>query len=129
MMRKMILPGVLMLILVTGCKAKLNSESTVELTSGDMKSTIIDAISKAQDVMVSAKASGGKFNVYVFLAKDKADVEKAVERSKVSDKVIAHKLDTSEADLKANIPANSEAVVLLTSVDAKKVEVKLKLTN
>ena len=129
-MRKMILPGVLMLILVAGCKAKLNSESTVALTSGDMKSTIIDPISKAQDIIVSAKAASGKFNVYVFLAKDQADVEKAINQTKVSDKVIAHKLDTSDADLKANIPANSEAIVLLTpGADGKKAEVKLKITN
>ena len=128
-MRKMIVPGMLMLILIAGCKAKLNSEKTVELPPAGMHDIIVDPITSAQDIKVSAKASSGKFNVYVFLTKDKADVEKAANQNKVSDKVIAHKLDTSDAELKANIAANSEATVLLMSIEAKKVEVKVKLTN
>jgi hypothetical protein len=101
----------------------------VQVKPGDLKYTMVDPISKGQKINVSAKTSDGKFNVYCFLEKDKADVEKDLYQKKVSAKVLAHELKTGGADLNATIPANETAVILLTSDETKNVEVKLKITN
>jgi hypothetical protein len=117
-----------MFLLAVGC-TKLNSESVVHLKQGDLKYTMVDPISKSQKINVSAKTSDGKFNVYCFLEKDKAEVEKDLNQNKVGVKVLAHELKTGGADLNVTIPANETAVILLTSGEAKNVEVKLKITN
>ena len=118
-----------MVMLVVGCRAKLKNESAVNLEGGMSHFTTIDAIPQAQTVNVSAKSNGGQFNIYVFLEKDKADVEKEVMQNKVPAKALAHQLKTADANLQAAVPGNEKAVVMLTSSDGKKSEVKLKLTN
>lgn len=117
----------LALLFLCGCKSKLNVEKTFALKPGEVNSTIIDAISKAQDIKVSAQADAD-IDVYVFLEADRNDVEKDLNVNKVNTKVIAHKKKTTGAELTANIPANSEAAVTVVS-GTKKAEVKLKLTN
>jgi hypothetical protein len=117
-----------LLLLAIGC-TKLNSQSDVHVKPGEMKYSFVDPITKSQKINVSAKASDGKFNVYCFLDKDKAEVEKDLNLNKVGAKVLAHELKTNGAELNATIPANETAVILLTSAEAKNVEVKLKITN
>ena len=126
-MRRMAL--FVMVMAVVGCQAKLKSESVVSLDPGMNHFTTVDAITKAQTVNVSATANSGQFNVYVFLEKDKAEVEKEVMLNKVPAKALVHQLKVSEANLQAAVPGNEKAVILLTSGDGKKAEVKLKLTN
>ena len=119
-----------LLILVAGCRAKPLDESVVNVELMDQQFREIDPISSAQKVNVSAKANIGQFNIYVFLDKDKAEVEKEIAQGKAGAKVLAHKLkESDEANLQANIPANERAVVALTSADGKKAEVKLKISN
>jgi hypothetical protein len=118
-----------LLILVTGCRAKLLDESVVKVELMDKEFREIDPISTDQKVNISAKATSGEFNIYVFLAKDKAEVEKEFQ-GKPGTKILAHQLKvTSQADLQANIPANERAIVAITSADGKKAEVKLKISN
>jgi hypothetical protein len=118
-----------LLVVAVGC-TKLNSQSDVQVKPGDMKYCFVDPISKSQKINVSAKASDGKFNVYCFLDKDKAEVEKDLDQNKVGAKMLAHKLKTDAADLDGiPIPANEKAVILLTSTEAKIVDVRLKITN
>ena len=126
-MRRMAL--FVMVMLLVGCRAKLNSESVVPLDPGVTHFTTIDPITSAQTVNVSAKANSGQFSIYVFLEKDKAEAEKEIMQNKVPAKALANQQKTTEASLKAAIPANEKAVVLLTSGDGKKADVKLKLTN
>ena len=126
-MRKAIL--FVVLVLLIGCKAKLNSETVVQVGVGDLKATIIDPISKSQTINISARSLDGKFNLYCFLEKDQKEVEKAITQGKQSDKILASEPRTSVAQLQATIPANEAAVILLTCTDVAKAEVKLKITN
>ena len=126
-MRKAIL--LVVLVLLTGCKAKLNSETVVHVNVGDLKTTIIDPIAKSQTINISARSLDGKFNLYCFLEKDQKEVEKGITQNKISDKVLAHEVKTSVAQIQATIPANEAAVILLTCTDVRSAEVKLKITN
>lgn len=109
-------------------RTSLNIESTVEVEPLVSRLTFVEPIASQQEVKVSATATTGQFNIYLFLEKDKASVESDVERGKTSSKVLDSKTKTSEASLKAQIPANETAVVMMTCA-GKKVEVKLKITN
>ena len=126
MRKELLLVG---LILLLGCRTKLLDESTVNVDPTQRQFKEIDPISSAQKINASAKANNGQFNIFVYLAKDRAEVEKDMEQDKAGAKVLAHKLKVSEADLQATIPANEKAVVALTSCDGKKAEVKLKISN
>jgi hypothetical protein len=119
----------LLLLLAVGCRTKLNDESVVNVGAGESQYRMVEPISKEQKVNVSAKANSGTFNIYVFLEKDKAEAEKEIDKGKTGDKVLASKQKATDADLQATIPANQKAVVMLTSGDGKKAEVKLKISN
>ena len=118
-----------LLILATGCRTKLDSESVVQVDPLNAQLRMIDPIASAQKVNVSAKANSGQFNIYIFLEKDKTAVEKEIERNKVPASLLGHKLKTTEADLQAQIPAKETAVVMLTSGDGKAASVRLKIGN
>jgi hypothetical protein len=98
------------------------------LDIGEIKPFEILAIKSAQTVNVSAKGDG-KFKVYLFLAKDRKDIEVTTDTDKAAAKLLAHKKDITEATISATVPANEEAVVLLWAVEKKKVEIKLKIFN
>jgi uncharacterized protein YcfL len=120
---------VLLLLLLVGCKGKLNVEKTVQLKLSIPEIFNIDPIAKEQAIQVSAKAESGMFNVYVYLSKDEAAAEMEIIANKPGAKIIAHKLKATEADLQATIPANEKAAVYVVSGDGKKAEVKLKISN
>lgn len=116
----------LLLVLVIGC-TKLNEDLLVKLEPGVTEYRSIDPITKEQKVNVSAKSDGGQFDIYFFLAKDKAEVEK--NPAKAGAKLLGSKTKTTEATFSATVPANEMVTVSLVSADGKKSEVKLKLTN
>ena len=122
------LPFVLLLV-VFGCKARLNVEKDAVLEVGDRKDYTIEAIAKAQTIDVSAKASSGKFNILVVLAKDVAEAEKAMAARKAGDKILAHQFKTDDFNQQVPIPANEAALVMISAADGKKAEVKLKISN
>jgi hypothetical protein len=118
----------LLLVLVAGCGPKLHYQATVEVRLMDKEYRNPDPISRAQTVNVSAKAETGKFDIYIFLEKDKAEVEKNL--SNPSAKLLDHKKNVSgETKLSANIPANEQAVVLIMSADGNKAVVNVTITN
>jgi hypothetical protein len=115
-----------LLVLIVGC-TKLNEDLTVKLEPGVTEYRSIDPIAREQKVNVSAKSDGGQFDIYFFLAKDKAEVEK--DPAKAGAKLLGSKTKVTEATFSGTVPANEQATVSLVSTDGKKAEVKLKLTN
>ena len=129
-MRKIVPLVLLLLLAVAGCRTKLNQEKVVTVEAGDGSGLTIEAIKNAQTVKIAATANSGTFNVYCYLAKDKAEVENNSYGGKAAPKLLDSKLKViNQAELSANVPANEEAVVMITSGDGKKAEVKLKVTN
>ena len=127
---KRLVPLVLLLLMATGCRARLNSESNVKVDLMDKHSTTVDPISREQKINVTATPTKGQYSIYLFLEKDKAAVEKEIDQNKEPAKALDKALKTDKtANLSAQIPANERAVVLIMSGDGQKVEVKLKITN
>jgi len=86
-------------VALAGCKrTTLNDESTVQVDPSQIKYRVIDPISNAQKIFVTAKSSE-PFNIYVFLEKDQATVEKDIEASKASDKALTYRIKTDSANL------------------------------
>ena len=127
---KKFVPLMMLLLMATGCKARLNSESTAKVELMDKHSTTVDPISREQKITVTATPTTGQYSVYLFLEKDKPTVEKEIDQNKEPAKVLDKALKTDKtATLSGQIPANERAVVLVTSGDGKKAEVKLRITN
>jgi len=109
-------------------RVTLSDNTTIQVDPSQIKYRVLDPISSAQKIFVTAKSSE-PFNIYVFLEKDLAAVEKDIQADKASDKAITYRIKTDSANLEAMIPANEKAVVGLSSAGGKKTDVKLKITN
>jgi hypothetical protein len=116
----------LLLVLVVGCRTKLNVEKTYTLSVGSIETIEILAIKSAQTVNVTAKGDG-KFKIYLFLAKDRKAIE--LDPDKKGANLLDHKKDVTEATLSGTVPADEEAVVMIYGADTRKVEVKVKIFN
>lgn len=125
----LVLLAILAWILLNPRRATLNDETVMPVALGETRSRTIEAISKSQKVNISATSVSGQFDIYVFLEKDQAEVEKEINRGKATAKLLASKLKTTQAELQVTVPANERAVVQLTSADGKKTDVNLKITN
>ncbi len=126
---KKFIPLLFLLFVVVGCRTRLNDESDMKVKLADKVFRTVDPISKEQTVNFAATATSGQFSAYVFLEKDKAEVEKAVDSGKDSPKVIQKDLKTTKATLSATVPANERVVIMVLSGDGKDAEVKVKITN
>jgi len=127
--KKLPLLGLLLIVVLAGCRSRVVRDERMNLEPGQPKKVTIDPNSKGLTVTVSATATTGQIDVYLFLEKDQADVEKEIGRKKVSPKVLDHKLNATQADLKADIPPNERSVVYVVAAEGQKAEVKLKVTN
>lgn len=122
--------GCLFLLVIAGCGTKLDVEKTWELAPGDApKMLIIEKIGREQKVRVQMKSEGGPVNVDCFLEKDQKEVEGARLSGKKSAKVLDSVEKKEEGELVVTVPANSEAVVMVSSASGKKASVKVKVTN
>jgi PBP1b-binding outer membrane lipoprotein LpoB len=128
-MKKSLALILLFVVLLAGCRSRVLRDERMTLDAGKAQKVTIDPVSKIQTVSVSATATTGQVDVYLFLEKDLADIEKEISRNKVSPKVLDHKLKVTQADLKADIPANERGVVYVVSSEGQKAEAKLKITN
>lgn len=126
-MKKAIL-GFTLVMLAVGCRTRLNDERTVSVDLGGSFITI-EKIKNAQTVKVAATASTGVFDIFFFLEKDQAAVEKELSANKITEKVLAKDLKVTQANFSVNVPANENAVVFVRSSDGKKADVKVKITN
>ncbi len=119
----------LVVFLASGCGVKLNVEKTLEVTPGEAKMVIIDKISKEQKVRVQFKSQGGPVTVDCFLEKDQKEVEGARLSGKKPSKALDSKEKMEEAEMVVTVPADNEAVVMVSSVSGKKATVQVKITN
>jgi predicted Zn finger-like uncharacterized protein len=124
----LVLMGVLAWILLIR-PSKVNIDVVVELTPADVQYRSYEPTSKSQEVNVSAQAISGQFDIYVFLEKDKAEVEAAIIARKKTAKILGSRPNTKDFDQKVSVPPNENAMVRLSSADGKKGEVKLKMSN
>jgi hypothetical protein len=126
---KRLVPILLLLLVVTGCRARLNSESTAKVELLDKHMTTVDPISREQKINVKVMATTGQFNAFLFLEKDQGAIVTDAEPKKDSPKIMDKALGATTASMSAQIPANERAVVLVMSGDGKPAQVTIKITN
>jgi hypothetical protein len=118
----------LLLVLLVGCGApKLNEERKFDV---DFGGTTYDLpkVKAEQKVTVEATSTTEPIDVYVFLTKNKATVDKAVLRN-TQDGVIAGKEKQQSVSLEATIPANEEWSVLVKASGMKNAAGTVKMKN
>ncbi len=119
----------LVLLGIVGCgKAKLDMESLFEVPV-EGKSFKVDPIKSEQNIQVTGTATQAPVNVYVYLDKNEAAVEKEIMTLKTTANVLAKQEKTEAISLTATIPANETAVVRVTRGGGKAARVQLKITN
>ena len=120
-------PGLMWLLLV-GCAPKLNLEKKLfDLDTGG-KTYDLQAVKAEQKIYVDATATGGNIDVYVFLTKNKAAVEKDIFAKRFGS-VIEHAEDKETVSLQATIPGNEEATVWVKATNQKKPAVSVEIRN
>jgi hypothetical protein len=113
---------------VAGCSPKLNMEKSFEAsTAGD--TFTLSPIRREQKVKVTATATGGKIDVYVYLDKNKAAAEKDILSKKLGSNLLASQENADTVNLNATVPGGEEAVVRVNAASLKKTNVALKITN
>lgn len=122
-----LLPG-LMLLLLAGCSPKLNVEKKLFDLETSGVTFELQAVKAEQKIYVDATATGGNIDVYVFLTKNKAAVEKDILAKKLGS-VIAYAEDKESVSLQATIPGNEEASVWVKATTLKKPTVAVEIRN
>lgn len=124
------LPVAFCVVLVaTGCGSKLHDERMITLGIGEEKPLQLEPVRREQKIRVHFQSPGVPVTVSCFLEKDQPDVEKARLGGKVSDKVLGSQEKKEEAEFEATIPANQQAIVLISSAARQEAKVKIKITN
>jgi hypothetical protein len=122
-----ILPACLLALLVGCGPPKLNHEKDFDVDYGGQTFNMVPA-KVEQTIMVDAVATGNTIDVFVFLAKDKAAVDKGLLTNKIEG-VIASKDKQQTAFLEAKIPPNENWTVMVRASTPKSANVKLKIKN
>jgi hypothetical protein len=117
------------LLMSTGCGPRLASVQEIALEANDIRSIVLEPISREQIINVLATSDGPPFHVHVYLFQDEQAVDDAISLGKTSDKVIASKSKSNQISLEALIPANQEAAIRLQSASPESVTVSLTVTN
>jgi translation initiation factor 2 alpha subunit (eIF-2alpha) len=118
------------LLTTAGCRkqASLNIEKSVPLDVGDIKTTMVDAPIRDQDVSVTVTSTGAPVNVYVVAEKDQEAAEKGLLNHTKPMNLLAGKEKTTQDTLQFKAAARTGFAVILTP-EGKNAEVKLKITG
>ena len=118
----------LVLVLLVGCsRTTLNKSSSFEAVKAG-NAFYLEATAAEQTIKVVATAEGGPIDVFIYLTKNKAAVEREIMTTKLVN-VLADKQNAESVELQAKIPAKEEASVLVRSSTLKKTKASLKITN
>ena len=118
----------LMLVLLVGCsRTTLNMSRSIDANNAG-KTYDLEATAAEQTIKVVATAEGGPIDVFIYLTKNKAAVEREIMTTKLVN-VLAEKQNAESVELQAKIPAKEEASVLVRSSTLKKTKASLKITN
>ena len=118
-----------LLLMSTGCGPRLASVQEIALDANDIRSIVLEPISREQMINVVATSDGPPIHVHVYLYQDEQAVDDAIALGKTSDKVIASESNSNQISLEALIPANQEAAIRLQPANSKSVNVSLTVTN
>ena len=118
----------LVLVLFAGCaRTTLKVEKTIDVDTGGLTFNV-DPAKAEQTISVSAKAEGGPIDVYMFLTKNRATIEREMTEQKVVSAI--QKAEKSEdVSLQAKVPAGEETSVWVRASGEKKAHVVLKIQN
>ncbi len=120
---------VLAVVMLVGCKARLNDERKLNLGSGEIESVILNSVGYEQAVTVTASSTEAPIGAHVYLIENEAEVERSITLGAASDKIIAQQPAATEIKFVATIPANKEAVVRFENKGAKPTEISISIKN
>jgi hypothetical protein len=106
--------GFLVPLALAGCQSRLNDQRTINIDSGKDSFITLDAPRYDQTVSVTVSADV-PVDVYLFLEKDQAEVDRDVTLGKQSSKVLAAKEKVQNDSLEGKVPAKQKPVLMIRS--------------
>jgi hypothetical protein len=117
----------LLLLALAGCQSKLNVEKTFTIEPTASHTIDIDP-PRYQQVQVIAVSSDTPVDVFVYLKKDQAAAERAIETGKVPERVLASKQKVKNETIEATVPEKEGAMVTVCN-STKTATVKVKIVG
>lgn len=116
------------LMTICGCGPNLNVARKIELAPAEIRSIVIDPISREQDVTVKV-AGDNPFHVHVYLTGDEKSVDADIAKKKDPEKALGGARDIQTHSFTVTIPANKEAHVRLESAAGQPFDVQVNINN
>lgn len=117
------------LLMTLGCRPALEERRSMTLEVGEISVIEVDAVGREQTITASVTSTGGPLSVSLYLAKDDAEVERAITLGAPSDLILARQTAVNEAHLAATIPAGEKAAVRIESAGREAAQVQLIISN
>src|SRR5262249_20137955 len=101
------------LVLIAGCKSRLNQTFTFTLDSDQDKTYEIDGPAHDQKVTITVTADS-IVSLYVYLDSDRESVQTSLERAREPTKLLGKKMHSRSANIVVTVPAHNKFWVTLT---------------
>ena len=113
-----------------GCHGqRLDSESTMTVAPGEVKSKIVDAPRADQQVTVTVSSLGAPVTACVVLEKNRQAAEDALQSGKSPPNTLFGVAKGEDATLQGTVPAKEEYAVLVSNAGSKAAQVKVRITG
>ena len=116
------------LMLLMGCKQKVDQKNTYALEPGDIKGVIVDAPKKEQKIVVTAKSSDGPVDVHLIEIKGNSEELDKLLNDKAAGNILAKQEKTQDAKLEGTVPGGSKFAVAVSNAK-KTTSVDVHITN
>ena len=116
------------LVCFSGCGPRLASTQSIDISPNDIRTILIDAISREQTVTIEASAATA-FSVHAHIAGDESAVDLAVMRGEDSPKILAKSIEQPSAKLEFVVPPEKEGAVRFSTNGKEDVTVEFTISN
>ena len=119
----------LAILICAGCAPRLYDDREVTLEVGDIRTIVVDPVSRVQNVHVAASSPGAPVSVHVYLPEHEKAVERNITLGVPPEKVLAFEENSEKITLDVVVPANKKAIVRLQSAGRQPANVQLVINN
>ena len=118
------------LLLFCGCGGpKLSDDREVSLEIGEIKTILLDSVSREQTITVKASSPGAPIDLHVYLPQYEEAIERKITLGKPPENLLASQVNAEEVSVSAVVPARQETVIRLQPAGRTAATVHLKISN
>lgn len=117
-----------LVLLLAGCRQKVNQNQTYKIEPGESRGFIIEAPKREQKIAVTVKSADAPVDVYLIEIKGSSeDLDKLI-TDKSAGNILASQKQTKDATVEGTVPAGSKFAAVVSNAK-KATSAELKVTN